>query len=194
MGSGKTTFSTFLAGYTGFQLINGDLVAKDLMNTLPTIQDSLIRVFGLQVVTDGMVDSTVLGSIVFSDREKLEQLNAIVHPVLLDTLRNMIFSDSGSAVLIDAALLPLWETEIRSWFNAFVWIDAPVEQRCERISRKVGAADLATIRNRIALQEQLFAAPSPDEWIYIANKGKLSDLQDSAARFAGKFLHLKENL
>jgi len=186
MGSGKTTFSTLLAKRTGYQLVSGDLEAKRVMVGNPVVSTSLATAFGSEIFLNGELSFSKLGSIVFENSEKLHILNRIVHPLLLDSLRNMIFTHSSKKLIIDAALLPMWGIE--DWFDDRVWIDAPGAIRAARILRKGQVIDPAVVRARMLLQEQLLLPPLKANWTYIQNGGDVATLEESVTAFATSFV------
>ena len=61
--------------------------------------------FGNEIIRDEEVDRKRLGDIVFKDIEKLQQLNEIVHPVLLKMLKEAIGKIDKDIVIVDAVLI-----------------------------------------------------------------------------------------
>jgi dephospho-CoA kinase len=181
MGSGKSTFCAILGEMGGYKVINGDAEAKKIMMGHLQIQERLISTFGSEIIENRALSFSKLGTIVFNSMEKLLQLNTIVHPILLDSLRNMIFNSLENSIVVDAALLPIWN--IDDWFDERIWINASSAIRLERILAKGILTDKETIRQRIQMQETLFAAPSRRSWKYIANEGTITTLGQSAVPF-----------
>ena len=65
----------------------------------------LAEIFGKEIVNnDGHIDRKVLGKIVFADKSKLNTLNSIVHPVMVDMLRQKIAETDGK-IVVSAAIL-----------------------------------------------------------------------------------------
>lgn len=82
-GAGKGYVSEYLSNL-GFNIINSDLIVKDIYeNNLPLL-NKLSAEFGNDIINDGMLDRKRLGEIVFGDREKLVRLNEIVHPAVIE--------------------------------------------------------------------------------------------------------------
>lgn len=186
MGSGKTTFSTLLAEHTGYQLVNGDVEAKRLMLSSAAVQASLTAAFGPEIIENGSLSFPRLGSIVFKNSKKLLELNRIVHPVLLDSLRNMIFSTGNKKIIIDAALIPMWGIE--EWFNTRVWVEACAATRCDRICRKGLYGGTEFVQARMQIQEELLLPPPRAQWSYLQNDGEMVALEKYVTSFAASFV------
>jgi dephospho-CoA kinase len=169
MGSGKTTCSKFL-DRLGCVVIDADREAKQLMNQSDEIKDSLTQVFGTDVVVQGEIHYSLLGSIVFNTIGAIEKLNHIVHPPLVKYLQDRIFNIPGKIVALDAALIPLWKIE--SWFDYRLWIDADFEVRLHRLYnlRSKGGIEMHEYARRMKIQEELFQKPLKDLWDYIPNE------------------------
>ncbi|MBN1309396.1 MAG: dephospho-CoA kinase [Chitinispirillaceae bacterium] len=174
MGSGKTTCCRLLAGAGEFRIIDGDKKAKAIMNRTPALREKIAAAFGSGVVENNLISFSNLGEVVFSDSEKLRRLNTLVHPLLLERLHKTIFKKRAGVVVIDAALLPLWN--IDEWFDLRLWIDASFGVRFGRLVRKLPALSEEKIIRRMRVQEMLFGAPTSASWIHIVNEGDCDHL------------------
>lgn len=170
MGSGKTTCSRLFAN-TGARVINADNEAK-LMESEPEVLQKLVREFGESILNHGKLSFSSLGSIVFSSFELLQRLNSVVHPPLLKRLQKLMLSDPDETiVVVDAALIPLWN--IDDWFDLRIWVDAPRQVRLQRISARVPDIKKEQLQYRMSMQEKLFSPPSQSTWKYISNDGSV---------------------
>lgn len=173
MGSGKTTVAGLLE-QRGYVVIDADREAKGVMERSAEIRARLADAFGAGVLADDSIDFPALGAKVFERFENLRTLNAIVHPPLLDYLAAILESHSEQKVVLDAALLPLWNNE--SWFHRLWWVDCDRDTRLRRVCAKTGLPEEA-VRRRMDMQERLFAPPPSPPWTYVANTGNHSQLQ-----------------
>jgi len=106
-GSGKSTFARMLAQNRAL-VLDADKIAWELYSN-PTVRKNLAETFGRKIFNkDGAVDRKILGKIVFTNPEKLKQLNAIIHPLLIGELKHRIERSSQKVIIIDAALLLDW--------------------------------------------------------------------------------------
>ncbi|HMA64805.1 MAG: dephospho-CoA kinase [Fibrobacterota bacterium] len=188
MGSGKSSSIKFLE-MSSLLSLNADQIAKSLMHQSSAIRQELKKAYGDQVCPDQSIDFTLLGSIVFNSPPALKQLNAIVHPPLLQHLHHLMtksFDPVIRYVLLDAALIPLWNIE--PWFDMLIWVDAPAEVRLKRlIERSHGTLSKNDLQKRMAEQEALFKKSSGYAWFDILNDGTEDDLKS-------KCTHVKELL
>lgn len=173
MGSGKSTAAAFLAAKTSRKIIDVDLYAKELMVRSTTILTALDSQFG--VVSEGQIDFAKLGSIVFSSKKALLNLNAIVHPLLVPSLNKEI-ADSDEPLLLDAALIPLWSNLN---VDCSIWIDVPQEIRVKRIVKRNSLSrDLAI--EKIEGQYRVLQKPdSGSHWILVENSVSINQFEDN---------------
>ena len=82
IGSGKTTVCRLLERF-GVPVYYADDRAKWLMLHQENVKKALIAAFGEETYTAaGDLNRPYLASLVFKDKKKLEELNAIVHPAV----------------------------------------------------------------------------------------------------------------
>jgi dephospho-CoA kinase len=106
-GSGKSTVAGFFEKI-GFFVIDLDVVGKEVLNKYPERLKHISESFGQEFVVNGVLDRKKLGSVVFSDENKLNLLNSIFFEYIRkDTLKIMKTQDKcviDGAVLIDIGL------------------------------------------------------------------------------------------
>lgn len=169
MGSGKTTCTKLLSSL-GCREINADNEAKRLMGSSDEIRSRLVQEFGPEVVVNGEIRYSLLGQIVFKATKTVETLNTIVHPPLIEHLRKRIDESSERVILLDAALIPLWNIE--DWFNYRLWIHADFEVRLHRLNlfHSDGGLSMHELAHRMRIQETLFGPPTGADWHFILNE------------------------
>lgn len=114
--------------------LDADKIARELYRN-PTIYKNLAETFGKKIFTnEGAVDRKLLGKIVFSDPEKLRQLNSIIHPALIAELKHRIAQSSQRVVIIDAALLLDWK--IGSECDLLIAVESDENLLLERLANK----------------------------------------------------------
>ena len=154
-GTGKTTVAEHLVEKYGAKHSDGDRLAHDVLRS-----DQVVRrvrdEFGVGVVDDeGRIDRRALGRIVFADQERLDALNAIVHPVVVARAASEVAAarDSGARlVVVDAALL--LEVSMPFEFDLLLALRCDAEERVRRLLAK-GNRSEAEIRDRIARQSSM---------------------------------------
>jgi dephospho-CoA kinase len=80
--SGKSTVARMLAA-RGAQVLDADLVVRDLMQPGKPVYHEIVKHFGREIVKkDGAIDRKALANAVFPSG-RVGELNAIVHPAVV---------------------------------------------------------------------------------------------------------------
>jgi dephospho-CoA kinase len=107
--SGKSTVAAMMRD-RGCHLLEADPLAHRLLEPAQAAHAEVVEVFGREVLLpDGHVDRKRLGEIVFGDARKLQELNRIIHPRVVEILEGRLDTlarqhPKGVAV-VEAALL-----------------------------------------------------------------------------------------
>jgi len=106
---GKTTLSDLLAE-KGAIPINADEIGHQLLKAGSPVIGELTDAFGEDILeASGDVSRKKLGAIVFKEKAAREQLNSILHPLIIERsrghARQLVEEDPMSIVLLDAPLL-----------------------------------------------------------------------------------------
>jgi dephospho-CoA kinase len=140
--SGKSTVARLLSE-RGATIIDADVLARRVVEPGMPAFDEIVRRWGRQVVApDGSLDRDVLRRLVFSQHEKLEELNEIVHPEVAayrDRLVEEARQRGDRLVVQDIPLL--FERGIVEQFDRIVLVDAPRPVRLERLMRERGLTE-----------------------------------------------------
>jgi len=135
--SGKSVVSGFLREL-GAEIIDVDKIAKEVqLKNFNGVIDKIKKIFGGEIVVDNKLDRKKLGSIVFSNKDKLEELNEIMVPVLTNIVKKLISKkrEQGIKILVvDAAILceANWDKLVDT-----VWVvDIPKELQIERLMKR----------------------------------------------------------
>src|SRR5262245_6187471 len=150
--SGKSTVAAMLREH-GFPVLEADKISHALIEQGGAAYEGGVALFGRGMLSgDGEVDRTRLGAIVFADRQKLDQLNGIIHPrveaELLRRLSEFEKDGSYSAGFVEAALI--FEAGLDKVLDGVVVAWCLSEQQLARlIERGMSEADA---RKRMAMQ------------------------------------------
>jgi dephospho-CoA kinase len=150
--SGKSTVGAMLRE-RGFPVLEADKVSHALVEPGGAAYEEVIARFGREIL-DGnrRIDRARLGAIVFADRQKLDQLNGILHPRVereaLKQLGELERSGSYPAAFVEAALI--FEAGLDERLDGVVvtWC-LPEQQLARLIERGLSEAEA---RQRIAMQ------------------------------------------
>ena len=144
--AGKSTVLHYLEDAYGILAIDADLVARGVVEDS---QAALQELFGSDVVKEGHVDRTRLGQIVFQDKEKLQQLNALVHPRTSEKIAEIIRSSEAEVVVVEA--IELLRSDLKDMIDEVWVVYASPATRIERMMETRGM-DEASARSRVESQ------------------------------------------
>lgn len=83
VGAGKSTILSYLKEAYGAVVIEADAVGHQVQQPGEPCFKEIVDVFGTEILNkSGAIDRGKLGAIVYADRKKMNQLNAIVHPAI----------------------------------------------------------------------------------------------------------------
>lgn len=107
--TGKSTVAAILREL-GCRVLEADKIAHNLIEPGGSAYEEVVREFGRGILTnDGRIDRSKLGAIVFAAPKRLEQLNAIVHPLVLAVqdreLAAIELAEPHAIAVVEAALL-----------------------------------------------------------------------------------------
>ncbi len=153
-GSGKSTVAKTLA-QLGLEVISADKLAREICEPGMPAYDEIVETFGKELVTEnGSLNRKQLGDIAFADPAYLSQLNGIVHPRVIareeELLKQIEESDPDAIVVLDVPLLI--EVERHHLVDFLVVVNAPTEQRFERLKKEFGDLDRAAVEARMKRQ------------------------------------------
>jgi len=177
IGSGKSEVSRRLAA-RGAPIIDADLAARDVVQPGTPGLGEIAAVFGPRVLRpDGSLDREQLGQLVFADPGLRAKLNAIVHPLVHERMRQLeqqAIAAAGPAAIIVHDVPLLAENGLGRGFDTVLVVDAPDDQRVQRLTATRGMT-AAHAQDRMAAQasrQQRLAIAD----IVIDNSGTLDDL------------------
>ncbi len=136
IGSGKSTIAKVFISM-GFPVYNSDTRAKELINSNIDVIDSIKQEFGDDIYSSEGLDRKKMASIVFSDSDKLQKLNSIIHPAVGLDFDKWANSQNTSFVLKEAAIL--FETGISKSLDKTILVTCPKEERINRVMKRDSA-------------------------------------------------------
>lgn len=171
--TGKSTVVKMLIE-KGAHHIDSDVVYHELVAPGMPLLQSLVEHFGEEILTDdGSLDRKALGAIVFSDKSKLAELDALTHPAVIAEADRRAFAIQDGVVILDA--VKLIESGHHEVCDAVWLITAPEAQQIERVMQR-NHVDEAEARRRVAAQPPLGPKRAVAD-VEIVNDGALKDLR-----------------
>lgn len=131
IGSGKSVVSELLKLY-GIPVYVADIESKRLTETSPAIKDGLIHLFGTDIYTDGKLNKQLLASCIFNDKDKLQLVNSIIHPVVQEDQYRWFESHSDNMIVATEAAI-LFESGFNSMLDEVIMVYTPLKIRIARV-------------------------------------------------------------
>ena len=135
IGSGKSTVLA-LFKTLGVATYVADVEAKKIMNTDPELRKHLVGLFGDEAYNKNELHSAYISSIVFNDKEKLQALNALVHPKVQEDFKKFIKNSHAEIILYEAAIL--FESGSHKLCDLIITVIANFEDRVARVVARDG--------------------------------------------------------
>jgi len=130
-GAGKTQICNYITRKLGGIVVDADEVYHRLLVECTELQDRLRAEFGLP---DGPVNTKILGSIVYNNKEKLDKLNKITHGYVTKAIDQIIRLRRGKFAVIDA--VALIESGAADRCVVVIGVLAGHEKKLERIQKR----------------------------------------------------------
>lgn len=170
---GKSSAVAYFTKY-GATVIDADKISKEVSESKHVIEE-ICRQFGSEVASGGKLERKKIAKIVFGDKEKLEKLNSIMHPPIIEKIKVEIEKNRGKKlVIVDIPLL--YEVGFEKYLDKVIVVSAPFEIQLSRLlardNRDYETA-VAMIKAQMSLSEKKKKAD-----IVIENGGTKEELGD----------------
>ena len=187
IGSGKSSVTRVFAS-KGAVIADADAIARQILQPGEPVLAEVAREFGNDLIRqDGTLDRSLLASRVFGGEgaeERVARLNAMTHPVIEARAWSILReAPAGALAVYDIPLLV--EGDRADRFDAVVIVDAPIEQRIERLEARGEAPEDARSRIRAQASSQERRAVAS---IWIDNEGSVADLEEVAGLVYDRWL------
>ena len=191
IGSGKSEICTMFRSMGVVTLI-ADIIAKIEMERNDELREHIRQTFGADAyTTDEKLNVKFLSDTIFSNEEKVQKLNALVHPAVRNVLEAKIRyyekELSASYIIIEAALI--FEASMNDLMDYILVVDADEELRIKRALARGGLS-------REEIVQRMKTQMPPDEKkkyadFVLENNGTKEELQQRVNFFHSLFSTLK---
>ena len=183
IGSGKSTVINYFKelGITCYQ---ADDEAKKLMNSDKGLIKKIKNSFGDSIYINSKLDRKKLSAIVFTDKQKLELLNSIVHPYVNRHFENYCKSLEDIYIIKEVAII--FEIGTQNKFDKIILVRAPKEDRVKRIINrdKCNRQDaINRINNQIADDDKI------DQCDFIIDNINLEEIPNKVLKIHNSILN-----
>jgi dephospho-CoA kinase len=176
IGAGKSEALRAFARH-GAATISADEIVHRLLREDSQLQQELFEAFGVRITDADADERAALAERVFGDSVRVEQLERLVHPRVIEEQRrwlDAVAASPGPPALCVVEVPLLYETGAEERFDAVVVITAPENVRVQR--KRVSAI---SERERRLLPEEEKVRRA--DFVYV-NDGTLDDLDAFVAR------------
>ena len=183
IGSGKSTVINYFKelGITCYQ---ADDEAKKLMNSDKGLIKKIKNSFGDSIYINSKLDRKKLSAIVFTDKQKLELLNSIVHPYVTRHFENFCKGLGDIYIIKEVAII--FEIGTQNKFDTIILVRAPKEDRVKRIINrdKCNRQDaINRINNQIADDDKI------DQCDFIIDNINLEEMSNKVLKIHNSILN-----
>lgn len=188
--SGKSTFSSYLQ-QSGFYVIDADRVARDVVAPKTKGLAQIVDTFGVEfLLSDGQLDRTKLGQVVFSDATLREKLNQIVHPLVREYMWGQasayVKGRPEHIVVLDIPLL--FEGGLHKLADVTVLVYATTDQQLTRLMVRNSMTKDEALR-RIHAQMPIEEKCRLADWV-VCNTGDTTDAKRLAEELHSQLVEL----
>ena len=189
--SGKTTVANLFHHHFAIDLVDADIVARQVVEPESAGLNAIMEHFGSDIVTnDGVLNRPKLREIIFHDEQQKQWLNQLLHPMIRQEMQRQLAQVTSPYGLLVVPLLV--ENQLQSMADRILVIDVSEPIQIERtmmrdqVSEKQARAILAsqaTREQRLAIADDV-----------IKNDDKNQELLPQIAELHQKYLALsREN-
>ncbi|MCL4499163.1 MAG: dephospho-CoA kinase [Chloroflexi bacterium] len=182
IGTGKSSVAKLLATY-GVRVLSADSIARGLLEPETEAYYEVIDFFGQEILCEnGEVDRNKLASIVFADERKLALLNEIIHPRVIEEMRDRLryVEEADEGVSVVALDIPiLFGSGAESLVSKVIAVVADDAVRVERL-RAIGFTE-SDITARSAAQLPQAELEKRADYV-IENSGTYAELRAQVGR------------
>ena len=187
VGAGKTQILKFIEDNYNCRIVRADEVAHLLEEPGHSCYDRLVALLGRDILSeDGTIHKGRMASVIFADKQILEQVNAIIHPevkkYIIEQIATEKEQDKVDFFFIEAALLI--EENYETIVDELWYIHTDEEVRKQRLmkDRQYSAEKTAEIM-RGQLSEAQFREHCS---VVITNNGNLEDTYQQIINIMGE--------
>lgn len=184
IGAGKSQVANLLQAIP-VEIIDADKLSREVIEPNTLGWEQVIGVFGKGILDDrGHVNRPKMAEIVFNDREKLERLEKIVHPLVRQQVRGIAaLAPAGQVVVYEVTLLA--EKKLYREVDLAIGVGCSVEERLERLEKRGMGKLEATLRMQAQTSDERRREVCH---LWIDNSGDYESLQRSVEQLWEEYL------
>jgi len=173
IGSGKSTVSRILSEKLNAPILDADKIAKEAVNS-PEIISKIKKFFGESIFDNPqIINREKLSDIVFSNENKLLELNKIIHPYVIEEIDKKVkeLKQDNEYIILD---VPLPNESFINISDKIIVVVANEETRIKRVMERSNLSE-DSVKKRIEKQMPTENYIKLADFI-IKNNGSMEDL------------------
>ncbi|KJF81190.1 dephospho-CoA kinase [Photobacterium angustum] len=150
IGSGKTTVANLFADNYGIDIIDADIVAREVVEPNTAGLNAIIKKFGADILLeDGTLNRAKLREAIFSQPELKQWLNELLHPLIREKMLHDIKLSKSPYCLLVVPLMV--ENNLQTLTNRLLVVDVDEQTQIERTQQRDNVS-VEQIKNILASQ------------------------------------------
>ncbi len=134
IGSGKTTVTNIFS-LMKVPVYIADIESKRITASSPIVRKKLIELFGEELYNGTELNKSLLASHIFTDSQKMNTVNAIIHPEVEKDFKQWLIKNKNAKVVIHEAAI-LFESGFNKLVDKIITVYTPLEKRVERTMKR----------------------------------------------------------
>ncbi len=135
IGCGKSTVTKLFNSLYNIPIIDADIIARQLVEPGQKAFSLIQQTFGGSIISrEGLLDRKKLKEIIFSNSDKKQQLEKILHPLIYQRMQSEFDQQTTAYSILCIPLL--METKMTGFVDRILVIDCPVEIQIERVRNR----------------------------------------------------------
>ena len=135
IGSGKSTVAKLFNTHYNIPVIDADIIARQLVEPGQPALLLIQQTFGKAIINKGgTLNRNKLRDTIFSDANKKEQLEAILHPLIYEKMQSQFDKQTSPYSILCIPLL--METGMTNFVDRILVIDCSVNTQIKRVTQR----------------------------------------------------------
>lgn len=181
VGAGKSRILSILKEEYQVEIILADEVAKELEEPGMEGYRQLVETFGTGILgPDGEINRAGLAALIFQDKEALQKVNAIIHPLTWEEIKRRTAVSTAHLVAVEAAL---FDESSKTLCEELWFVDTLEENRIDRLMTNRGYSRQKCLDIIANQKDRSFFLNLAD--VVIDNNGSIEDVRRQIADVLG---------
>ena len=190
--TGKSTVTKMIRD-AGYSVINSDAVSREITSKGSVGLNRIILEFGEDYLTDnGELNRSKLGELIFSDLDQRNKLNSILHPLIINEIKNKINNSKEEIIFIDIPLYFEIKEELDKLGLFFDEVVIVYSNKSIQLKRLIKRDSINEHSAKLKISSQMSVNKKKKLADYVIdNNGSLSDLKEEVDTYLNKLRGFK---